>query len=290
MKLTAQRVIRTDFGRLWELTQTPDQHARWDLRFSSIEYLPKRNPDEPQQFRYLTRIGFGLAIEGWGETVAGRADCPTSALRFGSNDPKSLIREGTGCWIYKPQAGQVDFSTIYDYRVRFGLAGRLVDRWCFRPLMQWATRWSFDRLRLWLERDLKPEVTLPLWLLKLAVRLGLGISLTGYALSQIGAGSDVFQVALGLIGLWLLTGQAEEVAAIAGLALLIGWVAAGATGNFSWLGLWVVGLVSVPVLARFSPKACRAAGRKDKSGRKVKKEQQQKEQNERSKLQCQQQL
>jgi uncharacterized membrane protein YphA (DoxX/SURF4 family) len=37
------------------------------------------------------------------------------------------------------------------------VAGRLFDRLIFRPLIGWATAWSFDRLRLWLEQDVAPD-------------------------------------------------------------------------------------------------------------------------------------
>src|ERR1051326_9186833 len=111
MKLTAEIEIRGDPERLWELTQTPEQHARWDVRFTDIEYLPKTGAGAPQRFRYATRIGGGLAIEGWGETV-GQKDGRGSALRFGSDDPRSLIREGSGCWIYREAPGGVQFSTV----------------------------------------------------------------------------------------------------------------------------------------------------------------------------------
>src|SRR5262249_16956542 len=47
-----------------------------------------------------------------------------------------------------------------DYRTRFGRAGALFDRIAFRPLLAWATAWSFDRLRLWLERDVSPNAAL----------------------------------------------------------------------------------------------------------------------------------
>lgn len=36
--------------------------------------------------------------------------------------------------------------------------------------MGWATAWSFDRLRLWLERDISPERARANWLAELAVR------------------------------------------------------------------------------------------------------------------------
>ena len=34
--------------------------------------------------------------------------------------------------------------------------GRAIDGTIFRPLMGWATAWSFDRLRLWIERGIDP--------------------------------------------------------------------------------------------------------------------------------------
>ena len=150
--------IRAPIERVWTLTQTPELHGRWDLRFSSIAYLP-RAAGEPQRFRYETRLGLGLKISGTGETV-GEANRPdgtrTSALRFGSDEPLSLIREGSGYWQYEPRDGLVLFRTRYDYEVRHGLLGRLADR-AFRPLIGWATAWSFDALRLWAEADVRPE-------------------------------------------------------------------------------------------------------------------------------------
>jgi hypothetical protein len=52
------------------------------------------------------------------------------------------------------------FSTGYDYETRFGVVGRAIDGLLFRPLLGWATAWSFDRLRLWLEAGLTPEASL----------------------------------------------------------------------------------------------------------------------------------
>ena len=144
---------------LWTHTQTPQLHERWDLRFTRIEYLPRIDETSPQQFRYVTRIGFGLDISGEGESVgeAVRADgIRTSALKFSSSDRRSLIREGSGYWKYIPTPGGIRFLTWYDYQTRFSVAGRLCDRLLFRPLMGWATAWSFDRLRLWLERGIDP--------------------------------------------------------------------------------------------------------------------------------------
>ncbi len=153
--------IRSVVERLWEFTQTPELHQRWDLRFTNISYLPRLNDGRGQEFLYSTRIGFGLKIRGRGETVGnqmGSQGQRTSALRFWSDDPKSLIREGAGYWKYVPTEDGIRFITAYDYAVRFGTLGRILDKLIFRPLLGWATAWSFDRLRLWLEQGLDPAL------------------------------------------------------------------------------------------------------------------------------------
>jgi hypothetical protein len=150
--------IHGPLDEIWRLTQDPDQHQRWDLRFTSIRYLDCAPADETQRFRYATRLAPGLQIEGWGEMVGERnVEGPaTSALRFGSQDRRSLIRAGSGYWRYAPTDDGVRFITGYDYEVRWGRAGRALDRFLLRPLMGRATAWSFDRLRLWIEEGIEP--------------------------------------------------------------------------------------------------------------------------------------
>lgn len=171
--------IRAPVDQVWERTQTPDLHQRWDLRFSEINYLPRPDPQLPQRFLYSTRIGFGARVSGEGESVGTRGapgEQRVSALRFWSEDPKSLIREGSGYWKYiSCDAGATRFLTRYDYEVRFGAIGRLVDRWGFRPLLGWATAWSFDRLRLWIEKGIDPAISMRRWLIYLAARLTLAL-------------------------------------------------------------------------------------------------------------------
>src|ERR1039458_111543 len=41
-----------------------------------------------------------------------------------------------------------------------GRLGRAVDAAAFRPLIGWATAWSFDRLALWVEDGQTPEVSM----------------------------------------------------------------------------------------------------------------------------------
>lgn len=171
--------IRAGVEEVWRRTQVPDLHELWDLRFTAIDYLPRRSEEEPQRFRYSTRLGFGLKIEGEGESTGTREDATglrTSALKFWSADTKSLIEEGSGYWQYVPTASGVRFLTWYDYRTRFGAAGRLIDRLLFRPLIGWATAWSFDRLRLWIDCGVPPQYSMRMALIHALARLGIAFT------------------------------------------------------------------------------------------------------------------
>ena len=163
MSIYVEILIRADLDDIWRHTQTPALHARWDLRFTDIRYLPRPDPAASQRFLYETRIGFGWRIQGEGETVATREDASgvrTSSLRFWSDDAKSLIRIGSGYWQYVPAPEGVRFLTRYQYETRFGLIGQAFNAVLFEPLLGWATAWSFDRLRLWLEQGIDPSVAL----------------------------------------------------------------------------------------------------------------------------------
>jgi len=151
--LYVETTIRCELADLWRLTQDPSCHERWDLRFTRITHLP---PEAGRtRFSYSTRVLPGLTIGGVGVTVGQRwrADgtC-TSALRFGTRHPLSLIRSGSGYWRYVPTGAGIRFLTGYDYRPALAIADRV-----FRPLLGWATAWSFDRLRLWAELGVSPR-------------------------------------------------------------------------------------------------------------------------------------
>jgi hypothetical protein len=178
MSIYVEILMDTELEKLWTYTQTPDIHARWDLRFSTIDYLPRPDAAQPQQFLYTTRIGFGMTIRGKGETVGSREDihdCRTSALKFWSEDPLSLIQEGSGYWQYVLTPDGIRFLTQYNYQTRFGWLGRCFDRLVFRPLIGWATAWSFDRLRLWLEKDIDPTASLERSVVHSLARLTLAV-------------------------------------------------------------------------------------------------------------------
>lgn len=174
--------IRADIDALWAATQDPARHQRWDLRFTHIEYLDSADGGEgadgadgrPRRFRYGVRVRvLGFMLSGTGVCAGERRRSDgsrTSALRFASAHPLSLLAEGSGCWRYVPTDDGIRFLTGYDYRPRWGRFGRLADRVLFRPLMGWATAWSFDRLRLWLERGTTPERSMLYALANVAIR------------------------------------------------------------------------------------------------------------------------
>jgi hypothetical protein len=151
-----ETLIDAPVEQVWWATQEPGEHRRWDVRFSRIDPVPG---SKPARFRYATTIFPGFTVRGWG-VHAGECSRPdgtrTSALRFGSDDRRSLITAGSGYWRYLPGPHGVRFLTGYSYTPRWGRLGRLADL-AFRPLFGWATAWSFDRLRLWLTRGVPPE-------------------------------------------------------------------------------------------------------------------------------------
>ncbi len=164
--------VRADLDELWLRTQDAASHQRWDLRFTEIRPLPGPE-DAPVRFRYATRVLPGLTVSGTGVS-AGERERPdgtrTSALRFDCPHPLSPLVEGSGYWRYVPDGDGVRFLTGYDYRPRWGRPGAVLDRLVFRPLMGWATAWSFDRLRLWLEHGITPERALLRWIAEMTVR------------------------------------------------------------------------------------------------------------------------
>ncbi len=154
-----ESLIDAPMEAVWAATQEPDQHQRWDVRFGEISYQPHVE-GEPQRFTYATNLLPGFTVAGSGESLGDR-DRPDgscwSGLKFWADDWRSIIEAGAGYWRYIPTDGGVRFLTRYDYRPRWGTFGEITDRLLVRPVFGWATAWSFDRLRLWLEKGIPPE-------------------------------------------------------------------------------------------------------------------------------------
>ena len=151
--------IQSDIEKVWNASQKPEMHEQWDLRFSSITYLPKE-VNEPQSFVYSRTVGPFISIKGWGKSVGSfhkEDGTRSSSLQFGTEQWISPIREGRGYWKYESQKDGVKFLTQYDYDVNFGRAGQIADKLAFRPIIGWATALSFDVLKRWLERGEAPR-------------------------------------------------------------------------------------------------------------------------------------
>lgn len=142
----------------WTYTQNPKLHEQWDLRFTSITYIEKKSVEEPQRFTYETKVMPGVVVRGWGESRGEhqkKDGTKTSSLHFGTPQKISPIAEGRGYWQYIPHDKGLTFLTQYDYDVRYGKLGKLLDA-MFRPIMGWATALSFDVLKRWLEKGESP--------------------------------------------------------------------------------------------------------------------------------------
>lgn len=148
-------LIDADLDRVWQLTQDPSLHSRWDLRFSRI--VPTGDlAAGGYRFDYERSLPFHT-IRGTGTSLGERRrpdGTRTSALRFSTGDRLSPLGAGRGYWRYVPTGSAVTFITGYDYAPGWG---RVLDRLVLRRLIGWMTAWSFDRLRIWAETGTPPE-------------------------------------------------------------------------------------------------------------------------------------
>ncbi|MQS14218.1 hypothetical protein F7Q99_18555 [Streptomyces kaniharaensis] len=175
--------IRAPMDVLWELTQNPESHERWDARFTRIRYAEDVGDTSDGRgvvrFRYWLGLPGGPALTGTGVTTAERHrpdGSRISALRFAAGGGLSPLQEGSGYWRYTPVGSPTDesvlFATGYDYRGWRFPGGAWLDRWFVRPFVGWLTAWSFDCLRLWAEHGVPPERSRRRAVGEVAIRLG----------------------------------------------------------------------------------------------------------------------
>lgn len=233
--------INAPLDELWRFTQTPELHETWDLRFTSIEEIDSGDEGDARRFDYATRIGFGLSVRGQGEYLAVKHRPNgerSSSLRFWSESPLAIIREGSGYWRYHPldaklahspvQTQPIRFATGYSYQPRWGVLGRVIDGCIFRPLMGWATAWSFDALRIKLERGTDPRTSLALALAYTVARIALAFTFAWHGVVPKLVARDGDEIAMlqasgvdpaDISSALLVVGIAEVVAALIVLAL-----------------------------------------------------------------------
>lgn len=164
-------LVRSSMDSLWELSQDPALHPRWDLRFSRI--VPTGvGSDGHSQFRYEFQLPF-CAITGIGTSLGHKTTAggqATSVLKFSTSNPLSPIGPGSGYWRYVPVDQGIRFITGYNYAPGMGALGRKLDARFIRPGLGWATALSFDRLRLWAESGVDPARSRNAWFLDAAAR------------------------------------------------------------------------------------------------------------------------
>ena len=86
--------IQADIENVWDASQKPDMHEQWDLRFSSITYLPKEE-GKPQEFVYSRTVGPFINVRGWGKSVGSfhnEDGTRSSSLKFETEKWISPIR------------------------------------------------------------------------------------------------------------------------------------------------------------------------------------------------------
>ncbi|MCM3710205.1 DoxX-like family protein [Sporosarcina luteola] len=151
--------IDSNIDNVWNASQDPDLHSQWDLRFSSITYLPKKD-GEPQKFTYKRSVTPLFTVAGWGKSIGtfNKGDgTRSSSLHFGTDQWLSPIKEGKGYWKYEPRQEGTTFLTQYDYDPNFGSFGKAFDAFIFHPIIGWGTALSFDVLKRWLEKGEAPR-------------------------------------------------------------------------------------------------------------------------------------
>lgn len=151
-KIVVEAIIPAPVEVVWERSQVPDQHTAWDIRFNHIRYLDQQDDRGYRIMEYRTNIALGITVNGNGRYLT-NSEHSHSSFEFDSDDWKSIIRNGRGIWLYRPCPGGTLFKTVYDYDVRHGWIGRMLDVSIFRSLLQLATEWGFETLRQWCAGD-----------------------------------------------------------------------------------------------------------------------------------------
>src|SRR5258708_8439299 len=151
-KIVVEAIIPAPVDVVWGRSQVPEQHTGWGIRLNHIAYLDRPDDRGYHLMDYRTNIALGVTIQGYGRYLS-NSEHSHSSFEFDSDDWKSIIRNGRGIWLYRSCTGGTLFKNVYDYDVRHGWLGRVLDPALFRTPLQLATARGFEKLRHWHGRD-----------------------------------------------------------------------------------------------------------------------------------------
>ena len=100
-KIVVEAIIPAPVELVWERTQTPEPHVKWDIRFTHIKYLDETDERGFNLMDYRTDVVFGIEVQGIGRYLQ-TTPPHHSTFEFESSDWKSIITLGRGIWLYEP--------------------------------------------------------------------------------------------------------------------------------------------------------------------------------------------
>ncbi|MCB1159092.1 MAG: hypothetical protein H7A25_13585 [Leptospiraceae bacterium] len=181
----------------------PTHQSNWDLRFSRI-FIREQTEEQREKgiftFSFVRSIfGRFFQLSGYGEIEEKEGENGEiySTLNFGSEDSHCPIRRGKGYHLLIPETeNSTLFRTEFQYRPRYGKLGFLFDILLFRHILKFVTAYSLDRLKIYLEKEIPPSLSLKrsmnLYLIRLSLcffwvfqSLYLGYYFQGYLVHKI---------------------------------------------------------------------------------------------------------
>ena len=177
--ITTKQLFDVSVDDLLDATRQPYIRNKWDLRIGELGYTEGDGAfDSDHSFIFWLPFHLQQAADGAGVTRTeydGLKKTTVSTTSFKAHRPNALIRSGSGQQKLKSTPDGTLLTTSFDYAVGWGAFGRMLDHIIIRRIIQWATAYSTDALRIWLHHGVSP-ITLRLrTCLQAALYLTLGI-------------------------------------------------------------------------------------------------------------------
>ena len=137
---------------VWSCLQDHDRRSEWDARVLQIRDSSGRPIRVGALAQYQFRGWGGLRF--WMEARCVSVEpCRRSVVRFQGRSRFCIVAAAAGTWCCQRESTGTRFSTKFNYRLRLGWLGRLLDRFITQPTMKRETRRSLENLKRLLEND-----------------------------------------------------------------------------------------------------------------------------------------